>query len=97
MLYCKWCYGKGCLSCEAKRLRQEEEYKKQFPDGPKPLLVARFDNPDEMQALKDLTETMIGKGAFAELADGLDQYKFRRLPRPILRIFEPQPVVGDFL
>jgi hypothetical protein len=32
---CKWCGGKGCLACPAE---SEKEYKRQFPDGPKPVL-----------------------------------------------------------
>jgi hypothetical protein len=31
---CKWCGGRGCLSCE---VEADKEYKRQFPDGPKPL------------------------------------------------------------
>lgn len=31
---CKWCGGRGCLSCEAEA---DKEYKRQFPDGPKPI------------------------------------------------------------
>lgn len=32
---CKWCGGKGCLACPAEA---EKEYKRQFPDGPRPFL-----------------------------------------------------------
>ena len=31
---CPFCRGKGCLACPAEA---NKEYKRQFPDGPKPL------------------------------------------------------------
>lgn len=31
---CRWCHGVGCVSCE---VEAEKEYKRQFPDGPKPI------------------------------------------------------------
>ena len=33
---CKWCGGKGCLSCEGEA---DKAYKREFPDGPKPILT----------------------------------------------------------
>jgi hypothetical protein len=33
---CKWCHGRGCLYCPAEA---EKAYKRQFPDGPKPILT----------------------------------------------------------
>lgn len=35
---CRWCHGTGCIYCEAEA---DAEYKRQFPDGPKP--IATFD------------------------------------------------------
>lgn len=37
---CKWCQGRGCIYCEAEA---DAEYKRQFPDGPKP--IATFERP----------------------------------------------------
>lgn len=31
---CRWCYGRGCLYCEAEA---DKAYKAAFPDGPKPI------------------------------------------------------------
>lgn len=31
---CKWCGGKGCLSCP---YEAEAEYKRQLPNGPQPI------------------------------------------------------------
>lgn len=33
---CKWCQGRGCLSCP---VEAEKQYKREFPDGPKPILT----------------------------------------------------------
>jgi hypothetical protein len=38
---CKWCHGKGCVYCPAEA---DAEYKRQFPDGPKP--IASFSTKD---------------------------------------------------
>lgn len=39
---CKWCHGEGCVFCPGEA---EKEYKRQFPDGPKP--IATFSNTKE--------------------------------------------------
>lgn len=46
---CKWCHGTGCLSCDAE---QEKEYKRQFPDGPKPIAMFRLDSEESMAAAR---------------------------------------------
>ncbi len=55
---CPFCKGKGCLACPAER---DKEYKRQFPDGPKPL--ATFSN-DEMN--DPATKELIGADALAK-------------------------------
>lgn len=52
---CKWCRGKGCISCDAEA---DRAYKKAYPDGPKPIAVFHKDNPEEMKAL----ETFLSEG-----------------------------------
>lgn len=52
---CKWCCGTGCLCCEAEA---DKEYKRQFPDGPKP--IATFDNTEE--GMKGLTDFLKKEG-----------------------------------
>lgn len=46
---CKFCHGNGCLACPSER---DKEYKRQFPDGPKPM--ATFRMPEETGLAKDL-------------------------------------------
>lgn len=41
---CKFCGGKGCLACPGER---DKEYKRQFPDGPKPLLTIKTEDFDK--------------------------------------------------
>lgn len=31
---CRWCNGRGCVSCE---IEADKAYKREFPDGPKPI------------------------------------------------------------
>ena len=41
---CPWCGGRGCLQCDAEA---DKAYKRQFPDGPKPILTIPHDGTDE--------------------------------------------------
>lgn len=42
---CKWCHGKGCNYCKSER---DKEYKRQFPDGPTPLLTIPIEDFDRL-------------------------------------------------
>jgi hypothetical protein len=39
---CRWCHGRGCLACESEA---EKAYRRDFPEGPKPLATFRRDDP----------------------------------------------------
>lgn len=41
---CKWCGGNGCLACSGEA---DKEYKRQFPDGPAPLLTIPTEDFDK--------------------------------------------------
>ena len=56
---CRFCGGNGCLACQAEA---EKEYKRQFPDGPKPIITARTDNAEELKRMKKV----IGKEALSK-------------------------------
>lgn len=43
---CKWCGGQGCLACPGEA---DKEYKRQFPDGPKPLLSLTYEEIDRLE------------------------------------------------
>jgi hypothetical protein len=53
---CKWCKGKGCLACPQEA---DKEYKRQFPDGPKPILVV---DPHTEEGLDKLTSFLTESG-----------------------------------
>jgi len=40
---CKWCNGRGCLQCKTEA---DKAYKREFPDGPKPILTIRNEEFD---------------------------------------------------
>jgi len=42
---CKWCGGIGCLACPPKKKQTE-------PELPQPIFTAKFDDPEDMEALK---------------------------------------------
>jgi hypothetical protein len=59
---CKWCHGRGCLYCPAEA---EKAYKRQFPDGPKPILTIPLD-----KAINPRTKAG-GKRLFKLIAEAL--------------------------
>jgi hypothetical protein len=48
---CKWCQGRGCLACGP---QSDADYKKAFPDGPKPILTVANDDADGMSKLASI-------------------------------------------
>lgn len=69
---CNWCGGRGCISCAAARQDREAEYKKRFPDGPKPIFTASKDKPDEMAQLKEIFHADAIAKAFGPGGDGIE-------------------------
>jgi hypothetical protein len=49
--HCRFCHGRGCLNCDT---LINAEYKRQFPDGPKPLVTLKLNDPEEVQLLPQL-------------------------------------------
>lgn len=43
---CKWCRGRGCLACPAEA---DKEYRRQFPDGPKPILTITREEIEQLE------------------------------------------------
>lgn len=54
---CKWCAGKGCLACPGEA---EKAYKKAFPDGPKPIAVISYDDPEFSNKLNQVIVDHVG-------------------------------------
>ncbi len=48
---CPWCGGSGCNQC---RVEAEKEYKKTFPDGPKPIATFDITTPEGLAAARKL-------------------------------------------
>ena len=65
---CPFCHGKGCLACPGEA---HKEYKRQFPDGPKPLATFRIDDPADMAKVKDLIGAEAIASHFKEGGDGM--------------------------
>ena len=65
---CRWCNGKGCISCleEAKA-----DYEKQFPNGPQPIATFKIDNPKDMENMKQIFGAKAIKKAFAPDGNGM--------------------------
>ena len=48
---CRWCGGRGCFQCEAEA---DAAYKREFPEGPKPIATFHRDDPDDMERLRSI-------------------------------------------
>lgn len=76
-VWCGWCRGKGCVACyDARKKREEEldeEYKRQFPNGPQPIFTARHDSPEEMEQLKKVLHRDAIEKAFGEGGGGIEE------------------------
>lgn len=44
---CRWCNGRGCVSC---KIEADKEYKRQFPDGPKPIATFSIEDIESGKA-----------------------------------------------
>jgi hypothetical protein len=60
---CKWCGGKGCLACPAEA---DKEYKRQFPDGPKPMMTIKNEEFDQF-AISEATGGPSIQDAYGEI------------------------------
>lgn len=48
---CKWCQGRGCISCPAEA---DKEYERQFPGGPQPIVTFETSNDSSIALLQKL-------------------------------------------
>ena len=53
---CKFCGGRRCLACPAEA---DKEYKRQFPNGPKPIATFKTDDPKDMERLGKMFQEII--------------------------------------
>lgn len=78
-VHCDWCNGRGCTACfTARRQREkelEEEYNRQFPNGPEPIFTARLDHPEEMEAMKRVAGREAIEKAFGPGGRGVEEIK----------------------
>lgn len=74
---CRWCNSKGCAACykrrEQRKKELDEEYKRQFPNGPQPFFTARLDNPEEMEQAKRVVGREALEKAFGPDGGGMEE------------------------
>lgn len=68
---CKWCGGKGCLACPGE---YDKEYKRQFPDGPKPLASFKTDNPKDMEIANECIGAKAIEKFFGDGGGGMEAF-----------------------
>jgi hypothetical protein len=67
---CKWCYGKGCISCPEEA---QAEYDRQFPEGPQPIATFKTDNPQDMENMKQVFGVDVITKAFGPDGNGMEE------------------------
>lgn len=79
----------GCMACfskrEAKKKELDAEYKRQFPDGPKPIFTADLTTPEGIESAKrvigkEAIEKAFGEGGggVQEIMDNIERENNRR-------------------
>ena len=63
---CRFCGGQGCLACPGEA---DAAYRREFPDGPKPIATFKTDDPKDMEILRSAL-----KDAFEDKGQGIDQF-----------------------
>lgn len=83
---CQWCGGGselmgsvGCMACSnarrAKKKELDEEYKRQFPDGPKPIFTTRLDSPEAIEEARKVIGREAIEKAFEPGGGGVEEIK----------------------
>jgi hypothetical protein len=76
-VYCQWCRGEGCVACfNARQKREvalEEEYARQFPNGPQPIFTVKRDDPEQMAALRRVAGVEALEKAFGPGGGGVGE------------------------
>ena len=67
---CKWCHGKGCISCPEEA---QAEYDRQFPNGPQPIATFKTDNPQDMENMKQVFGADAITKAFGPDGNGMEE------------------------
>lgn len=60
---CRWCNGQGCVACPGEA---DKEYKRQFPEGPKPIATFKLSEVSEIGRLKSVLGPQAVMAAKAE-------------------------------
>lgn len=67
----------GCMACfsarQKKKKELDEEYKRQFPDGPKPFFTAKLDDPEQVEQAKRVIGREALEKAFGPGGGGIEE------------------------
>jgi hypothetical protein len=66
---CTFCHGNGCLACAG---QANAEYKRQFPDGPKPIATFRLDDPADAAKAEELVGAAALERHFGDDGEGIE-------------------------
>lgn len=67
---CKWCGGSGCVCCKDEA---DRKYKEQFPDGPKPLITFKRNDPQDMELMRESIGGKALQQAFSPAGGGMSE------------------------
>lgn len=75
---CKWCKGRGCLSCK-------EEYEKEAARRAKPIFVANPDDPEEMREMNAVIGMRALEAAFGPEGGGAGDIEYNAAVQSLSR------------
>ena len=77
--HCRWCHGRGCVYCEGEA---NKAYKRDFPDGPKPIATFTADEIDDAKQIigMDALLKAFGKdgGGVEEIAKNFEDWQAKK-------------------
>lgn len=67
---CRWCRGSGCIYCEGEA---DKDYKRAFPEGPKPILTFK-DIPEDIAAARSIIGAEALNEIFGPQGGGMQEF-----------------------
>lgn len=65
---CRWCHGRGCISCPAE---SKKGYERAFPNGPELVASFKTDDPEDMDKARRIIGLEAIQKAFAPGGGGV--------------------------
>lgn len=68
---CRWCGGRGCVYCESEA---DKAFKREFPEGPKPIATFDMTTPEGIEAARKAIGREAVEQAFGPGGGGMPEF-----------------------